>query len=198
MKKTSIFIDFSFYIYLAFGVLLVPLRWFMAWLAAAAFHEICHLLLIRWHRIQILQVRFTGWGVFMQTAPMNRKEEFLCALAGPLGGIALLLFLRVMPRLAICAAIQSAYNLLPIYPFDGGRALHGVLTCLFPYDKVRCVEFCAAIVVFSTLTFLSFIVCFKVRAGLYPMAFVVLLWLRYKKSLANHSACEYNIVNRNI
>lgn len=198
MKKTSYRIDFGFYIYLACGILFVPLRWFMAWLFAAAIHEICHFLVIKWHNIRILQVRFTGWGVFIQTEPMERKEELISALAGPLGGMALMLCLRVAPRLAICAAIQSAYNLLPIYPFDGGRALHGALLCLFSSDKARCIECYISFVLFSVLFGLSVAICLKLRVGLYPVVFVVLLWLRYKKSLANHTACEYNIVNRKI
>lgn len=198
MKKTIYQIDFGFYIYVACGILFVPLRWFLAWLFAAAIHEICHFLVIKWHDVRILQVRLTGWGAFIQTEPMERKQEFLCALAGPLGSMAMLLCLRVAPRLAICAAIQSAYNLLPLYPFDGGRVLHSALGCLLPYENVRCTECFISFVLLSVLFGLSIVACLQLRVGLYPVVFVVLLWLRYKKSLANHTACEYNIVNRKI
>ena len=37
-----------------------------------------------------------------------------------------------LPRLALCALIHSAYNLIPIYPMDGGRVVENLLLLLLP------------------------------------------------------------------
>ena len=58
---------------------------------------------------------------------MSGGREVVCILAGPLGGLSLLLLCRRFPRVAICGMLQSVYNVLPIYPLDGGRALRGIL-----------------------------------------------------------------------
>ena len=60
---------------------------------------------------------------------MTAGGELLCALAGPFGSLLLALLLRHVPELAICGLIQGVYNLLPLYPLDGGRALR----CLFSF-----------------------------------------------------------------
>lgn len=70
-------------------------------------------------------------------------SELICALAGPAGSIALLLLAEYMPKVAICGMVQGIYNLLPVYPLDGGRALTSAAGMLFSPNTAE--KVCSAI-----------------------------------------------------
>lgn len=116
-------------------LLVLPLKWLAAASAAAVFHEVCHLAAVKLCGGGIRRMIVGGWGARMEVGPMSRGRELLCALAGPAGGLLLLLFADWIPRTAVCAAFQSVYNLLPMYPLDGGRALRCGADLLLPPDK---------------------------------------------------------------
>ena len=141
----------GFCVYLALLILLFPLPWVASWLVATILHELCHYCAISALKIKVNAVIFLSNGIQLKTAPMGNREEVLCALAGPLGGLLLLLFAKWLPYIAICALVQSAYNLLPIYPLDGGRALRGIINSVIPeryrYRICRGIEWVALIAV---------------------------------------------------
>lgn len=116
---------------LALGFLILPLRWLLAALAAGAFHEFCHWAAVRLCGGQVGKFQLSGSGAVMEAENLSRGKEFICTLAGPLGGLLLLLISKWFPAIAVCGLLQSAYNLLPIYPLDGGRALRCCAGLLF-------------------------------------------------------------------
>ncbi len=122
-KKVLIKLTPAFCIILAIMLLTLPIKWLLAAMVAAAYHELCHILAIRLCRGDIHQLDVSSEGANLSISSLSSSQELICALAGPLGGLCLLFFSRWIPRIAVCAAFQSLYNLLPIYPLDGGRAL---------------------------------------------------------------------------
>lgn len=119
----------------AFLILVLPLKWVLAVILAAAFHELCHGVAVRLCGGQVLRLRIGGRGALMEATPLPPKKELICALAGPVGGLLLLFTARWIPRIALCGAIHSAYNLLPVYPLDGGRALRCGAEIFLPPEK---------------------------------------------------------------
>ena len=111
---------------LALAVLILPLQWLIAAFLAASVHELGHYLALRLCRVPVHGVRIGVAGMRMQVGDMGRVQNLICALAGPIAGLSLLLLSQWLPRTAVCACIHSAYNLLPVYPLDGGRALRSI------------------------------------------------------------------------
>jgi len=117
----SIHADGTFWIFLALLILTLPLNWVLSALLAAAVHELCHLLMMRFLGINVYSLRIRPGGAMLDTGPMSPKEELLSALAGPLGSFFLLALVRTAPRITLCALVQGLFNLLPLGDMDGGR-----------------------------------------------------------------------------
>ncbi len=116
-------VDFRFWILTALFLLTIPLRWFFAAVIAAAVHELGHIAAVGLLGAEIKEVQIGAGGAKLCASPLSRNREIICVLAGPAASLMLMLFARIMPRVAICGLVQGVYNLLPIYPLDGGKAL---------------------------------------------------------------------------
>ena len=111
------------YILLALLLLVLPIRWVAAAVLAAVFHESCHMAAVYLLGGRCEGIRLSARGARMEATLPAFRGELLSILAGPAGSLLLLSLYRVLPRVAVCAAVQGFYNLLPIEPLDGGRAL---------------------------------------------------------------------------
>ena len=114
----------------AVALLILPLSFLVSFLIAAFVHELCHYLLLRLTGLRIYRITIGFLGASMETDVMDAGREVLCALAGPVGSFLLVACNRFMPVIALCALVQGCFNLLPIYPLDGGRAIKGILELL--------------------------------------------------------------------
>lgn len=117
-------------------LLLLPLRWAIGALLAALIHECTHYIAIYLLGGQVYSVTLGGNGAVMETSPQTARREAICVLAGPLGSFSLLIISEYFPEAAVCGLIQGTYNLIPVFPLDGGR----VMRCLFPEKICRWTE----------------------------------------------------------
>ena len=109
--------------FLALLLLTVPLKLLAAAAVAAGFHELCHICAVRALGGRVEGAAFTVGGAVLDISGLSSGAEALAAAAGPLGSFLLLLCVRIFPALALCAFVQGCFNLLPVYPLDGGRIL---------------------------------------------------------------------------
>lgn len=149
-------------------VLTVPISWLFSALCAAVFHELCHVAAIKILGGSILGIRIRIGGAVIESEIPGKREELLCALAGPAGSLLLLALCHVFPKLAICACIQGMFNLLPVYPLDGGRILRCSLELICP-EKAEMVQNRMEILICVFIAIFAAAGTFLLSMGLLPL-----------------------------
>lgn len=181
MKLRDIRILPEFFLCLSFLLLIIPVKWLLSWLIAAALHELFHILALKVCGFQIRLVSVGVFGAKIETDAEYGLRSVLCALAGPVAGFLLLLFARKIPIIALCGLFQSLSNLLPIYPLDGGRAVRNLLFRFWPEGRVRRVLAPIETVIGIFLFGLSIYGFLKLHLGILPIFAASLLFLRKKR-----------------
>ena len=176
--KFSINIRPAFCIWYAFLLIILPLKWIFAWAIASAFHEICHCLALKVLHCSVNSVDVGMSGALIHTDALTNKEEFLCALAGPVGALLLLLSARLYPELSICVVAQSFYNLIPLYPLDGGRAFRVLIMAMLPEAvSAKTIKY-TEMALLILMIFLTLYICIKYQMGLIFLFLPISLLLR--------------------
>lgn len=163
-------------------LLLLPLKLVVAWFVSVFLHELFHLAAIYLSGgfVGFIQIGITG--VKMKTGPMTFGRELLCAAAGPVGGVMFfLLLLRKIPILATFCLFHSIFNLIPLYPLDGGRVVHSLLGIICKSTQVdkRASIFDSCVSVLLLITVLFAVIRFAL--GPLPLVIVLILIFRNKK-----------------
>lgn len=182
-EKVTINVKTNTYFYLVLLLLLMPLKWLGAWLLAICVHEFCHWAAVKLCGGEVYTLTVGVGGTEMVCSPLSDRRRLLAVLSGPAGGFALILLGRWMPRTALCSWLLSVYNLLPIYPLDGGNALEILLKGRANFSVVqRTICIILTLVAIYVSTILDF--------GILPLAIIGGLWLKNRKSPCQQSVCK--------
>lgn len=108
-------------------------------------HECGHFLtayFLKWETANITFYPFGGVAKFQNDINTPLKEEILVLGMGPVAQMILYFFLKAFPfsnlHLSLLTTIHYnilCFNLLPLYPLDGGRILQCLSCYFFPYKK---------------------------------------------------------------
>lgn len=169
----------------AFYLLVLPVSWLAAAVAAAAVHEGCHLLAahLTGGRVESITIGVAGAKISVRFP--DRNAELVTALAGPVGSFLLLGFLPITPEIALCGQVQGLFNLLPLYPMDGGR----ICRCLLERWAPERAEILSRRVEGAMLLMISIpaiLASLWLHLGIWPVVLVgsvVMRWLCQKNSL---------------
>lgn len=167
-------------VYLSLILLAIPVSWVLAWLAAAAFHELFHCIALWLCKKEIERIDIGIHGAKIRTSDLSPGQIVFCAFAGPLGGILLLLF-HIFPKVALCAFVQTLFNLIPILPLDGGQALHGLLRLVLPERRLESTYKAIEVLIFAVLITISILAAFLWKLGILPLLLTAALAIRRKK-----------------
>ena len=100
---------------------------------SALAHELGHYFYLLLRGREVRHIRFQLFGAAMETPPLSFRDEIFCALSGP--AVNLLLFVLLGKNAPMPASVNlclALYNLLPIFPLDGGRILRSSLHFVLP------------------------------------------------------------------
>ena len=153
-------------------ILLLPLDWLLAAVFAAAVHEFGHLAAIKLLDGQPVSISLGFLGAKIHTGPLTNKAEFLCAAAGPCASLALLFLSRLFPKLALCGMVQGMFNLIPLYPLDGGRMLYCLVRRCCPRQTERIFCFVQRLILRGFLVF-SLLAGIRGKSGVMPFLFFI-------------------------
>lgn len=183
----------GFFLFLSLAVLLLPLPWLMAMILSALWHEFCHWLAIRLCGGRSGSLSLHSYAARMPLPLLSRGQELFCALAGPAGTLFLLPLLPRFPRIVLCSLAQSCYNLLPVYPLDGGRALACLLAMVFAPQ--RAAKFLQVIsrAVTACAVFLGIYGAFFLKLGLSPLFLTAMLLLQIKSAKIPCKAADLRV-----
>ena len=167
LKKINFSVQPYFWLWIALLFVAVPIRFLAAVFASVFFHELSHMIALKVLRYPMIrmEVGFTGMKIY--TAELMPVHEIICALAGPMGGFTLIFLAKWLPSVALLGCLQSLYNLLPIYPMDGGRVVSAALRIFLSKRKADTVctviQYTVVLVIFTGLIILS--VRFRMGVG---------------------------------
>lgn len=180
-RETEIVFTPQFFISLAVALLLIPLPLLFGWLVAAVIHELSHCAMLHLCRCRIFAVRIGTFGAEIVTEELSNRQAFFCALAGPVGGLLPVLFVKWVPVIALCGVLQSAFNLLPLFPMDGGRVVESIAKHFLP--EKTAMKLCSILEIgILTVLILGIIyLTWRYSLGLFPLTAVCLLLLRRGK-----------------
>lgn len=179
-------IDPGWLILMALLWYLEPWGYFLPFCAAMAVHELGHILALRLCGVPIRRLRLDLSGAVLETGATDYRRELICAMAGPAVNLLALLLPPLFSGFAQCCLLLALFNLLPIPPLDGGRALRALL--LLRCSTAAAFRILTLVVLLSAAALMLAALCLSVRQdwGLWPVAAAGLVLLRMALSMKKH------------
>lgn len=158
-------------------------------------HELGHVAVARelgWQVTQIQLLPFGGVAHMEDEAAADPLDEIVVALAGPFMNITMAFLSLVCWKAGIWSEawtnyfvtsnfLVAGFNLLPIWPLDGGRILQAVLSCRLPYRTAALLSIGASILLAALLLGIGFLHFHlnAVAVGTYLLALNVQAFIRF-------------------
>lgn len=180
-----------------FPVFLVLLRYFAPggafwpFLAAMAVHELAHtaMLLLLGGKIEGLRLGFAQ--LTLRTGLLSLKTELTATAAGPVMNLLCTAALgRTAPEFAAASLLLGAFNLLPLWPLDGGRILRSALTARFG-DRGEAAAYATGLALSGALLLAAVYMAVRLEMGVWPVLTALLLVCRLRQMQRREKAVAF-------
>lgn len=104
-------------------------------------HEISHIIVALLLKVDVQEVYLLPIGVNAKYAPkVSPTKELIISLAGPLASFLFAIFMKDNMYSLMNIGI-GMFNLIPIYPMDGGRAIRSLLNICLSYSSAQKISY---------------------------------------------------------
>ena len=170
MKRIKVLPGFA-----ASGLLLAaftPLSALLSFYAAATAHEAAHLAVIMLLGGEIKQMELGFLEVRICTGTLKYRTEFFAVLAGPCLNLACgMIFRTLWPSFAAMSMLLGIFNLLPVWPLDGSKAIRSGLSMLLPPTISDGICISLSYLVMGILLLFALYACKEWNLGIWPILF---------------------------
>ena len=148
-------------------------------LCAMAVHELAHIVMMLTCGGQVRRLTLRFADLQIAASGLGYRQELLAALAGPLVNLICgAVFCMQRPSFAAYSLILGIYNLLPVWPLDGGRMLRCALLARLPLAQAEHVSEFISLVSCVVLLLIGVFLTFIRKAGLWPLGTAAYLTVR--------------------
>ena len=155
-----------------------------AWLMLfALIHEIAHMItgIVLKLRPRMLKIEPFGIGIIFEGFKNTEKNKILIALAGPMTNILIAVLFSFIKTRAQTLIINSnillaIFNLIPIYPLDGGRILKAIIAINSKTGKEDDISNKISNILMIVLTAISSILIL-IYKNIGPLLIIAYLWI---------------------
>jgi stage IV sporulation protein FB len=187
-------------------------------------HEMGHVAVARelgWQVAEIQFLPFGGVAHMEEEAAAEPLDEIVVALAGPFMNVVMAFFSLVFWRIGLWSAewthffvtsnfLIAGFNLLPIWPLDGGRILQALLGLSLPYRMAALCSLGASISLSAVLLGVGvfhlhvnamavggYLLAINVQAFLrFPYQFIRFLMIKYSRAPEGHGLYPVRLAPR--
>ncbi len=145
MIKIQININIEIFLFILIFILTKQIDIYALFILFTLIHEVTHALtgMILGLKLKKFWVMPFGFKITFEEKGTEGKREIkklLIAIAGPLSNLCIMVFAIIFnlhTNIIYSNLIISVFNLIPIYPLDGGRILKSILNIKIDYQKTN-------------------------------------------------------------
>lgn len=148
MRKFKI--GLSFYLLIIMAIMSNSVVLFINYILALLMHELAHMLVAVNKGYKLKELRLDIFGLSLALADkLDERDNFAINIAGPLCNLLLAILCmamywimpvsyRYLNDFCVSNLALAFFNILPIYPLDGGKIMSGIFSSYKQYSRVDC------------------------------------------------------------